>query len=362
MKKVLSLSGGGVRGIVEVAFLESVERVYRARRGPEARLSDVFDLVGGTSTGAIIAAALTLGREVSEVADFYLSRAATFFSTGRRWHYGIAPVFDAAALEAEIRREVGDLTLGASELRTLLAIVMKRLDTGSPWIVSNISTAPYFDDPADGRFVGNRHFPLARLLRASSAAPTFFRQQTLDIVSGEQQGVFVDGGASPYNDPSLALLKLARMKVYGLCWPVGPEELFVLSIGTGRFRRRIPPRQAARAGPMRLAVDTLTGLVGDAEAHALTMMEWLGRSRAPVVINNEIGTLGDDDGLGPPAFSYLRLDVPLEVEGLRELDIGVSERDLERFRRIDDPSIIRPLYDLTREVCARRYDLESLLP
>ncbi len=362
MKRILALSGGGVRGIVEVAFLEAVERVYQARHGPQARLSDIFDLVGGTSTGALIAAGLSLGRPVEEIAAFYLERAPELFAAGRRWQFGLAPVFDSDRLEAEIRREVGDLTLGDPALRTYLSIVMKRLDTDSPWIVSNIPHAPYFNDPVDGGFLGNRHYPLARLLRASSAAPTYFRQQTLDIVPGEPPGVFVDGGASPYNDPSLALLMLARMRVFGLCWPIGEDQLFLLSIGTGRFRQRVPLERAARAGPLRLAFDTFTGLIGDAEITTLTLMEWIGRSRQPELINSEIGMLGDDHAFGAPQFAYLRLDLPLERAPLATLGFDVPDSDLIRFRKIDDPGIIRPIYDLAREVCARRYDLDQLLP
>ncbi len=362
VKRVLALSGGGVRGIIEVAFLEAIERVYQERRGPDTRLSDVFDLVGGTSTGALIAAAVTLGKPISEIADFYLGRATRFFRTGRRWMFGVAPIFDAAALEAEIREEVGDLTLGAPELKTYLAVVLKRLDTGSPWVVSNLPHSPYFDDTTGAGFVANKHFPLSRLLRASSAAPTYFRQQELNIVPGEPPGVFVDGGASPFNDPSVALLMLARMQAFGLNWPLGTENLFILSIGTGRYRMRIPSRQAARLGPLSLAIATLKGLISDNELHALTLMEWFGQSLSPVTINSEIGSLADDHAFGQPQFSFLRLDVPLDTNGLAELGIDLEESEIKRFHRIDDPTIIRPLYELTREVASRQYDLASLLP
>jgi len=362
MKRILALSGGGVRGIVEVAFLEAVEAAYRARRGPEARLSEVFDLVGGTSTGAIIAAAVALGRSSAEIADFYLNRARRVFGHRRWWQYGLAPVFDSRRLEAEIRAEVGDITLGDPAIRTLLAVVMKRLDTGSPWIVSNIRAAPFYADPPDGSYIGNHRFPLARLLRASAAAPTYFRQQRIEIVPGGPDGVFVDGGASPYNDPSLALLMLARMRAFGLCWPPGPDRLFVLSIGTGRRRRRVPPARAARAGPLKLAMETLSGLVRDGETHSLTMMEWLGRPLAPVAINSEIGALGDDHAFGAPQFAHLRLDIPLEREALVALGIEMTEKQLAGLDRMDDPAIIPPLYELTREICARHYDLARLLP
>lgn len=362
MKRILALQGGGLRGIVEVAFLEKVEAVYRARRGPQARLADVFDLVGGTSTGALIAAAVALGKPVSDIAAFYLDRAERVFAPNRGWRMGVLPIFDADRLEREIRAEIGDVALGDPAIRTRLAVVAKRLDTGSVWIVSNIPTAPFYDDPADGAWVGNRHFPLARLLRASSAAPTFFRQETLAIVPGQPPGVFVDGGASPYNDPSLALLMLARMRAFGLRWPAGPENLFMLSIGCGRVRRRIAPRKAATAGPLAVAVESLRGMIDDGEQHALTMMEWLGRSRAPQRVNAELGVVGDDDAFDAPMLEYLRLDVPLEPAPLAAAGLFPGEAALKRMQRIDDPRMVRPLYDLTRAWLSHAYDLDALLP
>ena len=59
-KRILALSGGGVRGIVEVAFLEAVEASYKRQFGSSTSLNDLFHLVGGTSTGAILATAVSL--------------------------------------------------------------------------------------------------------------------------------------------------------------------------------------------------------------------------------------------------------------------------------------------------------------
>lgn len=362
MRRLMALSGGGVRGIIEIAFLEAVEEVYRARRGPETRLSDVFDLIGGTSTGSLIAAGLALGKPVSVMREFYLDRAVRFFRSGRRWTFGFAPIFDAAALEAEIRAEIGDVRLGDPDLLTYLAILMKRLDTGSPWIVSNIPTAPYYDDAPDGRYVGNRHYEVARLLRASTAAPTLFEQETIRIADGMLPGVFIDGGISPYNNPALAVLMLARMRAFGLGWPTGVDELFILSIGTGRYRIRVPPDQAARARPLRLAVTSLMGLMVD-NAHLSTLLfEWAGKPLVPTRHNSEIGSLDGDTLFDVPLFSYLGLDVPFDGKALAEHGITVSDADLKRFQRLDDPGLIRPLYDIARAYCAAVYDLHRLLP
>ena len=360
LKRILALSGGGVRGIVEVAYLEALEEAYRSRLGEKTRLCDVFDLIGGTSTGALVATALALGHPLSSIKDFYLRRATEFFRRRRWWAFGQSPVFDSAGLEREIRADIGEVTLGSAAFQTRLAIVTKRLDTGSTWVVSNLPDAPYFDDPPDGSYVGNRHFDVAQLLRASTAAPTLFQQQTLKI-AGAQTGVFVDGGLSPYNDPSLALLQLARMRAFGLNWDTSADRLYIVAIGTGRYRQRVPAPLAARLGPLRTALLSLRGMMLDAEQHSLTMMEWMGTTRKPSLINSEIRHLADECLAAEPLFSYLRLDLPLEAAALRKAGLEVAARDVRALRRIDAPDGIAPLYELAKSYIARSIGIDDLI-
>src|SRR6204780_1473582 len=81
-KRLLALDGGGVRGALTVAFLERIETLLKTRYGDDARLGDHFDLVGGTSTGAVIAGALALGFKTEQVKDFYLKLAPFAFKRG----------------------------------------------------------------------------------------------------------------------------------------------------------------------------------------------------------------------------------------------------------------------------------------
>ena len=74
---------------------------------------------------------------------------------------------------------VGDRQLDSPDLRTALAIITKRLDTGGAWIVSNNPRAKYWESDPDGRHIGNRHFRLADLVRASTAAPYYFAPQEI---------------------------------------------------------------------------------------------------------------------------------------------------------------------------------------
>ncbi len=360
-KRILALSGGGVRGIVEVAFLEAVENALKDLFGPNTGLCDVFHLIGGTSTGALIAVAVSRGISLADIREFYVSRATEFFRN-RRWlsALGQVPAFDGAKLEQEFRDVIGDIALDDPGFLSHCAIVTKRLDTGSPWILSTLDKAPYFNSSDDSEHIGNRHFKVSRLLRAATAAPTYFDQSTFEI-GGGVTGTFVDGGLSPHNDPSLALLKLARLKAYGLNWPTGADRLFVLSLGSGYFRARLNARTARRLGPLPLAYYALRGMTNDAEMHTVALMQWLGTSPRPVKINSEIGDLAEDMLTPDPVFTYLRFDLPLIRGELAKYGIDVPQRQLRQYQRIDDASIIAPIYDLTHAYIDSALDIKTLL-
>ncbi len=80
-KRILALDGGGIRGALTVGFLKRIEQILRERHGrPDLLLCDYFDLIGGTSTGAIIAAALSIGMSADEVTRSYLEFGGEVFN------------------------------------------------------------------------------------------------------------------------------------------------------------------------------------------------------------------------------------------------------------------------------------------
>ena len=184
-KRILALDGGGVRGVIAVAFLERIEAVLAAREGRDVRLADYFDLIGGTSTGAIIGCALAFGKTTDELQGLlFSSRPPRVPQTVLAYH----------RLASEIRRPrlaAGDRRGGRrpdarhADLRTGYALVAKRMDTGSVWIVANNPRAPYWESPPEKNFIGNRHYPLANLVRASTAAPTYFEPESIRITGGD---------------------------------------------------------------------------------------------------------------------------------------------------------------------------------
>jgi hypothetical protein len=360
-KRVLALDGGGVRGIVALAFLERIETLLRERAGRDVVLADYFDLIGGTSTGALIAAGLALGQSVAEIVETYRDLARYGFQ-GSRWHGGVfVAKFRTAPLEAQIRAKVGDMTLGSEALRTGLAIVAKRIDTGSVWVFHNHPRGPYFaPTEPDPSYTANRDLPLARLLRASTAAPTFFAPEHIDVAPGVQ-GTFVDGGVSPHNNPALLMLMLATLHGYGFRWPTGAERLMLVSVGTGEpvmSPARMPSVYAPAAS---LAVLALSSIMTDCSWLTQAMLQWLGTSPAPWPIDGEIGDLSRDQ-LGPaPMLHYQRYQMMLESRWLaREAQVELAAAELVALERMDDPANVPRLYELARLVAASHVRPEHL--
>jgi uncharacterized protein len=335
-KRILALDGGGTRGIISIAFLERLEALLRARHPdrPGLLLSDYFDLIGGTSTGAIIAAGLALGMEVAEVRRIYADLAPRVFrrSAWRAW--ALQSRFSDAPLLALLREHLGHRAMDSPGIRTGLAILTKRLDTGSPWVVSNSPGAMYWNTPPDRCFTGNRHYDLATLVRASTAAPFFFRPERIAVMPGQPHGLFIDGGVSPHNNPALMLLMLATMKAYGLCWPLGAAKLLMVSVGTGEFRIRLGPRALLTRTALGLAGHALAGLIGDSQLMTLTMMQWLSEARTPWTVNSEVGDLRGEILGGVPLLAFERFNVAMEEETLRASGEVIATRALARLRNM----------------------------
>lgn len=355
------MNGGGVRGAITIAFLEEIEAAIERIEGRAVRLGDWFDLIAGTSTGAIIATALALGYRAAEVRDLYERIGPRIFR--RRFRIlGLQAKFDAKVLTTELAAVIGDRTLDTADLRTGLCLVLKRMDTGSSWILANNPLSAYWDTPSDRSFVGNRHLKLAKVVRASTAAPHYFDPELIEIVDGMPGGLFLDGGLTPHNNPSLAALMVAHLPAYGLNWALGSDHLTVVSIGTGSFRPRLSLQQARRSGAIGLAVKALAAQIADAELLTLTLMTWLGTSPTPWPINSEIGDLGL---ITPPfgnQFRFLRYDIRLEQRWLKdELDTDLSPVEIERLQQMDNPVIIPQAYALGKRAAALQVKQEHLI-
>jgi hypothetical protein len=168
----------------------------------------------------------------------------------------------------------------------------------------------------------------ARLARQAIARPTDY-------------GLFIDGGMTPHNNPSFALLQMISLTPFKLCWKPGPDALSVVSIGTGTFRPRMKYEDLGFARFPQLAFHALMSMMTDAEMLILAQMQWLGECPQPWIINSEIGTIAGDGPPGGKMFRFLRYDVRLEAEWIEErLGEKIDQKEIERYRCMDDPAII----------------------
>jgi uncharacterized protein len=342
-KRILALDGGGVRGALTLAYLERMEAMLRERTGggDDFRLCDYFDLIGGTSTGSIIATGLALGFSVRDLQKLYRSLAATVFDKPP-YRFGVlVPKFGRQPLIDALVKHFQDRTLGDKDLRTGLMIMTKRLDTGSPWPLHNNPRGKYYEERPNSKAIANKHFLLSEIVRASTAAPHYFEPEKLCVATDEGkfvEGGFVDGGVSPFNNPSLQLLMLATLEGYKLQWPLGTDNLLIVSVGTGDGEERLSADDVMNASSAKNAVRSLTALMTDCDALVQTMMQWLSDSPTRRVIDREIGDLRADTIAAQKWLSYVRYNVTLDGPWLRkEVSVDISDADAAKLRAMDDP-------------------------
>ena len=283
-KRILSLDGGGIRGVATLEFLERIESILASRsRDPASfRLSDYFDLIGGTSTGAIIAAALAFGMRVDEIKVLYHTLAKSVFK-GSALRYGVfIPKFPSQPLRQVLDSVFGDARMNSTAIRTGLVIVTKRLNTGSPWPIHNNPFSHYPEKELKRRDA----FRVSELVRASTAAPHYFEPEYLIDASGIK-ATFVDGGMSTANNPALQLLMIAALTGYGFRWLLGEDNLLLVSVGTGNRPWDKNTQSLETAPALQLAGLALISMMDDCDALAQTLLQWMGRSRTPPLGNRQ---------------------------------------------------------------------------
>ena len=148
-KRILTLDGGGIKGTLTLGILEAIEKQVKSKYGERYQnLGEYYDLIAGTSTGAIIACGLAIGKSVKEITDLYLNLGGEIFGKGRIWKMLprdwknvrslLRESYSSANLENYLQREFGEIAIGDSD-RILCGLVInaKRADTYSLWTVAN---------------------------------------------------------------------------------------------------------------------------------------------------------------------------------------------------------------------------------
>lgn len=360
-KRILCLDGGGVRGLITLGILKRIEETLAPRfpgRPEDFRLCHYFDLISGTSTGAILAAALALGMSVDEVHAHYRDMCPGIFARqpdtsikGRFAPEGsFKPVYNEAALEGALRSIAGERELQSPDIATGLMICTKRLDTGSPWVLTNSPNAPFWEK---GR---NKAYKLWRVLRASAAAPLFFEPVEFEVAPPDgiydgEVGVFVDGAVAGLNNPSLQTFLTATLKPYGFNWPGGAHHLFIVSVGTGAWRDRFDRHTLMGLDNWAKAKTAIMGMIPDTSRQTIITLQAMSNPRKPWHIDSEIFDLDGHLCRDEELLSFQRYDARLEEEAIRRV-FPEGRLDVTQLRDLGNTNadVMRRLYAIGHSV------------
>ena len=368
-KRLLSIDGGGLLGLIPAECLIRIEDQLNQLTNTELPLGKRFDLIGGTSTGAILAAGLCLGFQARQMRDFYLQYGEEIFNKvilpEQFWHK-----YPSGPLEKRLMERFGErTTLGDNALLTNLLVVAKNATEGSTWFFTNNPNGKYY--------ANNRDLPLWQVVRASTAAPTYFPPQKIAVPDGtgrSNEYEFIDGGVSTYNNPSFQVFLEATEKDYKFGWPAEPDKLLLISLGTGYCPLTIPEGKASGYCLLEWAKYTVEDLLGDANLQQNVVMHWLGESPAPEVPTGmaEMEAAGVEDGapsvdtldrvsarLGmKKQLTYQRITIGLTRKRLDGL--GLTQIDPDKVRQMDAVDQMGNMQQIGKAIADEQVHMERL--
>lgn len=225
--KILSIDGGGIRGVFPAMFLSELEANLQSSGKSNWQIYQNFDLICGTSTGGIIALALALGIPAKEIHELYLNHAKDIFGKKKSILKQIFySSYDRGSLEKLIRERFknpdNESDYRLKDCLTNVCIPIYDLVEGKPVVCKN----DYHE-----RFTRDYHIPAYKVALATSAAPTFFDPYSTHYtdLNGIDKSFSnkVDGGVFA-NNPTLLGITEAQEAFYK-----DLSDLKVLSIGTG---------------------------------------------------------------------------------------------------------------------------------
>ncbi|WMV40274.1 hypothetical protein MTR67_033659 [Solanum verrucosum] len=253
MVTVLSIDGGGIKGIIPGIILEFLEgQLQELDNNTDARLADYFDVIGGTSTGGLLTAMITSPNEnnrpfaaAKDIVPFYFQHGPQIFNSSDRPIIG--PKYDGKYLMQILQENFGETRL--HQALTEVAISSFDIKTNKPVIFtkSNLTNSPELDAK------------MYDICYSTAAAPTYFPPHyfVTNTSNGDKYEFnLVDGGVATVADPALLSLSVATRlaeedPAFASIRSLNYKQMLLLSLGTGtnsEFDKTYTAEEAAKWG------------------------------------------------------------------------------------------------------------------
>ncbi|MFT6500966.1 MAG: patatin-like phospholipase/acyl hydrolase [Crocinitomicaceae bacterium] len=334
MKKVriLSLDGGGIRGIIPAKIVSYIEKeIQRETKNENARIADYFDMVVGTSTGGLLGCFYltpnpnqngdkTLPNTkfaADEALAFYTEKGVEIFNDSKYFSwFGLRQLFKAVKYNPKAMERILQEQFGEDMLHDLV----------KPCTLTtyNLDDKKAFFLRSEDHNVSNRTFKVKDAMRSTSAAPTYFppakiRNHAEKLNKGESEFMHnIDGGVFA-NNPTLVAYSEARNNKFGLPDDKFPtaKDLLIVSIGTGGGNFALSNvSQSAKWGILKWAVSTPNIMMdGSIDTVDYQMKQLYSTLEKEHVAN------------------YLRIDVPLSKK-IRNYDPDMANADAENCAKL----------------------------
>jgi len=349
--RILSIDGGGIRGVIPAQVLVYMEQRIQAQKGPEARLADYLDMIVGTSTGAILGALLLVPDEngrpkytAQDALDFYVKHGETIFNKSIQRNSMFKRLFKASKFGAKNLEKLFEEKLGSLKLSELL----------KPCIITSYNLtyrdALFFNSREQNPDAGD--FLVKDVLRSTSAAPTYFDPAHIFSIGGKRKDkmVNVDGGVFA-NNPSMCAYAEGR-KTHFENWQdkEDPSKKFptaknmlLLSLGTGGGRPEL-------------------GYTSD--AHKWGMLNWAKKTPEIMMdggldmVNHQVALLFDSLSAESDRKNFKRVDYPKLPDGQKPpYDSDMSNADRKNIDRLVASGLTA--IEAANEECHDRHTLDE---
>jgi len=430
IKRLLSIDGGGIRGIIAAEILVQIEDALKAHNPKWQRLSDYFDFISGTSTGSIIAAGLAKGMYARDILDIYKTQGQTIFTKakppesfeeipgwteleqkipkglvwvvkhlwwpGKQKHVkqilsfvaeNLLTKYTGTELEKELQHVLsndrGDIiTLGSSDLKTNLMIVTNNVTRGQNWFFVNNTVKGEYKKKSEYLDL-NADIPLWKIVRSSSAAPTFFPPFSFKVKIPknlsfqeftEQKCEFIDGGVGPYNNSSFQLFLEAVHPAYGTDWDSGVDKILLVSVGTGYGYADIELGEAEKKNNAQWAGYVVNDLMFEANLQQNQILKLMSKQKKLKESSNKLEN-GDGFKIVPTQqelLTYCRFTISFTVErfkalaekGLLKDDKGnlikpdaITKELVDKWEKMDCVDQSEYLSSIGRAVAQEQFDI-----